>query len=164
MATPEPPPQNLHIVYTSRLAPGADYTVYAEICRFSRLRNAATGVSGILLFDGQRFCQWLHGESLTTDALMRSIEQDTRHVRVTTQLRTFMAMDAFPVAWRAGFTDSDAIEHFNSLSFRSTDQVLAAVGLLVAAADIEPEVPLTRAKALTSAAKTTPPLRSRNSG
>ena len=153
----EPPAQSLHIVYTSRLAPDADYSVYAEICRVSRLRNAATGVSGVLLFDGQRFCQWLHGEPRTAGALMRSIELDPRHVGVKTPLHTLMPVDAFAVAWRAGFVDSEALEHFDSIDFRSTEQVLAAVGRLLASADIEPEVPLTGAKLLTSAAQTTAP-------
>ena len=143
-------PQSLHIVYTSRLAPDADYSVYAEICRVSRVRNAASGVSGVLLFDGQRFCQWLHGDPITTDALMRSIELDTRHFSVKTQLRTLMTKGSFAVGWRAGFVDSEALEHFNSLDFLSTDQVLTAVGYLLAAADIEPEIRLSGATAPTN--------------
>ena len=153
----QPPAQSLHIVYTSRLAPDADFSVYAEICRVSRMRNAATGVSGVLLFDGQRFCQWLHGEPLVAGALMRSIELDTRHVGVKTQLHTLMPVDAFAVAWRAGFVESEALEHFDSIDFRSIEQVLAAVGGLLAAADIEPEVPLTGTNVLPSAAQTTSP-------
>lgn len=143
-------PQSLHIVYTSQLAPDADYSVYAEICRVSRLRNAASGVSGVLLFDGQRFCQWLHGDPIVTGALMRSIELDTRHFNVKTQLRTLMTKDSFAVGWRAGFVDSEALEHFNSLDFLSTDQVLTAVGYLLAAADIEPEIRLSGATAPTN--------------
>ena len=149
------PPQSLHIVYTSRLAADADYTAYGEISRVSRLRNAASGISGVLLFDGQRFCQWLHGEPQVTDALMQSILLDPRHTGVKTQLYTRMNLGAFAIGWRAGFVDSEALEHFDSQDFRSTDQVLAAVGLLLATADIEPELPLLPAKVSTRATNVT---------
>lgn len=134
------PAQSLHIIYTSRLGPGADYTVYADVCRVARPRNAAAGVSGVLLFDGQRFCQWLYGAVQTTDTLMAQIAQDSRHAGVSECLRTLMPTVAFGAGWRSGFVDSDALDRFELQRPRQADQVLSAFGRLLAVADIQPAV------------------------
>ena len=131
-------PDSLHIVYTSQLAPGEDYTAYGRICRVARQRNGPLALSGVLLFDGQRFCQWLHGEPTATAALMLSIASDKRHVGVQIRLQTLLPRDAFAAGWRAGFVDSDTLEQFVQHPATGTDQVLAALGRLLAAADVEP--------------------------
>ncbi len=137
-------PESLHIVYTSQLAPGEDYTAYGRICRVARQRNGSLAVSGVLLFDGQRFCQWLHGEPDATARLMLSIARDKRHAAVQVRLQAMLPSDAIAPGWRAGFVDGDTLEQFMQQPATGTDQVLAALGRLLAAADIEPAMPQAR--------------------
>ena len=132
----QPPAECLHIVYCSRLSPGTDYTVYADVCRVSRRRHLSDRVSGMLLFDGQRFCQWLQGEPGATELLMSRIAQDARHTAVTIRLHSPMPICAFTQGWRAGFVGSDALDRFLKFDGSSPDQVLTAFGGLLAVADL----------------------------
>ena len=133
-------PESLHIVYTSQLAPGEDYTAYGRICRVARQRNGPLAVSGVLLFDGQRFCQWLHGEPGATAELMLTIAGDKRHDDVQIRLQAMLPRDAFAAGWWAGFVDGDRLEQFVQRPATGADEVLTALGRLLAAADIEPAV------------------------
>ena len=45
----------------------------------ARNRNAASGVTGALLFAGHRFAQTIEGADLVVDALMTRIGRDPRH-------------------------------------------------------------------------------------
>lgn len=49
------------IVYSSQLAPSVPAECVADIVRTARQFNAAHGITGLLVFDGQRFCQYLEG-------------------------------------------------------------------------------------------------------
>ena len=131
-------PESLHIVYTSQLAPGEDYTAYGRICRVARRRNAELAVSGVLLFDGQRFCQWLHGEPGATAALMLTIASDKRHHEVQIRLQAMLRGDGFAAGWWAGFVDGDKLEQFVQRPATGAIEVLTAMGRLLAVADIEP--------------------------
>lgn len=68
-------------VYTSVLAPTADVRSIADIIRRSRGHNRAHGISGILIFDGARFCQYLEGGCEEVLTLARRIEADPRHTQ-----------------------------------------------------------------------------------
>jgi hypothetical protein len=50
----------------------------------SRARGATPerGITGLLVFDGQRFCQHLEGPREAVDALMQQIEDDPRHIDI----------------------------------------------------------------------------------
>lgn len=134
--------ESLHIVYTSCLAPGMDYTVYGDVCRVSRRRNAALGVHGMLLFDGQRFCQWLYGGPAATAALMRRIVVDERHLAITTHMHAIMPSGTHALLWQAGFVGSEALDRFIAEQANKPDQMLPALGRMLAVADIEPGLPL----------------------
>ena len=69
-----------HFVYTSRLAPGEGATTVASIFEVSRTRNHERGLSGVLVFDGERFAQWLEGPPDQVLALAARLEVDPRHV------------------------------------------------------------------------------------
>ena len=140
MTNVQPAAESLHIVYSSRLASGADHTAYADVCRVSRRRHVKDRVSGVLLFDGQRFCQWLKGEPEATRTLMQRIALDDRHAEIMTWLHAPMPTCSLAQSWRAGFVDGDALDRFLKLELNSPDQVLSAFGRLLATADIEPGV------------------------
>lgn len=72
----------LELIYISEVAPATTIANIAEVLVEARTKNAARGISGVLIFDGNRFMQLFEGESNTVMQLFRRIEQDTRHINV----------------------------------------------------------------------------------
>ena len=74
---------DLHeILYCSVLSPSEQPLVVGKIVGQARVRNAERGITGLLIFDGSRFCQHLEGPSQAVDALMKRIACDERHSEV----------------------------------------------------------------------------------
>ena len=68
-------------LFLSELSVDAHPSEIASIVRFSRINNASNDLSGLLLFDGESFCQCLEGpESMVRDT-MAKIAQDKRHTQ-----------------------------------------------------------------------------------
>ncbi|RYX92830.1 MAG: BLUF domain-containing protein [Comamonadaceae bacterium] len=70
------------VLYVSTLAPDAPLSVVASIAGASRSRNQARDLTGILIFDGMRFCQQLEGDQKELMALVERIREDSRHTSV----------------------------------------------------------------------------------
>lgn len=70
------------LVYTSFMAPDADDSCLDPIVRQSRLNNRKLDITGFLIFDGLRFCQYLEGPADTVFRLLDKIRGDPRHVEV----------------------------------------------------------------------------------
>ena len=70
---------NFELVYTSVLAPTADVLGFADTIRRARSYIREHGITGILVFDGERFCQYLEGERQKVLELVAKIEADPRH-------------------------------------------------------------------------------------
>lgn len=67
------------ILYCSVLSPDEPPRVVGQIVAQARARNSQRGITGLLIFDGSRFCQHLEGPADAVDALMRRIAHDSRH-------------------------------------------------------------------------------------
>ena len=128
----------LHIVYISRLAPHRDSTVFGNICLLARARNIDWGISGVLLFDGERFLQWLCGPPDKVSRLMRAIVADERHVDLRVLLETTLPATASAQLWRAGFVDTDALDEFMAVDMADHGKLLDGLSRLVAHADLDP--------------------------
>lgn len=131
---------DLHIAYSSELAPGQDYTVFAAICRTARRRNAELGIAGVLMFDGQRFFQWLYGPPAAVTALMERIEADPRHVNFSLSLEVRLPLASGVPVWRSGYADVDAMDDLVGLRGTPTESVLAVIRRVSEAADLDPMV------------------------
>ncbi len=70
------------ILYCSVLAPGLAPDVVGKIVAQARVRNAARGISGLLVFDGHHFCQHVEGPQRQLLQLFDSISNDPRHTDV----------------------------------------------------------------------------------
>jgi hypothetical protein len=70
------------VLYVSTLAPEAPLSAVGDIAAKSRLANAARDITGLLVFDGMRFCQQLEGGQKQVLALLERIRQDTRHINL----------------------------------------------------------------------------------
>jgi hypothetical protein len=67
------------ILYCSKLASDQSTTVVGHIVSQARARNVHEGITGLLVFDGLRFCQHLEGPPGPVMSLMRRLAADRRH-------------------------------------------------------------------------------------
>lgn len=67
------------VLYTSELEPSVPVAAIADIVRRSRGFNAAHQITGLLVFDGGRFCHYLEGPADMVHALALRISADPRH-------------------------------------------------------------------------------------
>ncbi len=72
-----------HFLYTSMLHSAEPATAVAAIVRHARAANAVRGLSGVLVFDGQAFCQYVEGPAQAVDDLLTRLQRDSRHVCFT---------------------------------------------------------------------------------
>lgn len=74
-------PTALHcLLYRSQIAPQADLRCIADIVKRARRFNPTQNISGLLVFDGNYFCQYLEGSPSALNGLIRQIEVDPRHI------------------------------------------------------------------------------------
>ena len=127
----------LQILYLSQLAEGSDFGVVKDIVRGSRTHNHSRGITGALLFDGERFCQLLEGSESELSALMQRIESDARHAAIRTLHKGQAGARALR-SWRSGYCESandlDAFEGERGLVGPGAVQRFVA---LAKAADLE---------------------------
>lgn len=88
--------------YVSRSASRIEDDTLAEIAAVSRQRNSPSGISGALLFDGQRFCQLLEGAEPPVRALMARIEDDPRHSMESIIAAEHFGLPRLTTHWRFG--------------------------------------------------------------
>lgn len=70
------------MLYVSTFAPEQDVTAVADIARRARVMNRAANITGILVFDGMRFCQQLEGTQTQMLELEQKIRLDKRHIHM----------------------------------------------------------------------------------
>ena len=70
------------VLYVSTLAPEQPLSVVAEIAGRARQLNGELDITGLLIFDGQRFCQQLEGPKKAVLKLIERIRNDPRHINV----------------------------------------------------------------------------------
>ena len=75
-------PALYQVLYVSTLAPGQPLGVVAEIAAQARVANGQLDITGLLMFDGQRFCQQLEGPKKQVLKLIERIRNDPRHTKV----------------------------------------------------------------------------------
>ena len=54
----------------------------ADIAGKARIANQIKGITGLLIFDGMRYCQQLEGSQKQVLSLMEKIRHDPRHINV----------------------------------------------------------------------------------
>lgn len=68
------------VLYFSLLATEQSTTVVGQIVTLARARNLRDGITGLLVFDGMRFCQHFEGPPGAVQALLARLEADPRHM------------------------------------------------------------------------------------
>lgn len=73
-------PEQLHeFLYCSLLTQDLPPATVGAIVTQARARNAVDGISGLLVFDGQFFCQHFEGPREAAQGLMGRLQRDPRH-------------------------------------------------------------------------------------
>ena len=76
-------PAPLHeVLFVSTIAPEAPISIVAQIAGKARIANKARDITGLLIFDGMRFCEQLEGIEKDILALLERIRQDPRHTSI----------------------------------------------------------------------------------
>jgi hypothetical protein len=105
------------ILYVSTLAPEAPLSAVADIAAKARRANAERDITGLLVFDGMRFCQQLEGGQKQVLALLERIRQDTRHINMQILHHGELAMRRFK-RFSLGYCtveDDDVLERMEQL-------------------------------------------------
>ncbi len=83
------------VVYRSRAVKSLSAPELHDLTHGSQRRNGRHGITGLMLYDNNRFFQWLEGPAANVDRLMASIHADQRHTDVevlnkeSAEMRTF---------------------------------------------------------------------------
>lgn len=95
------------LLYTSRLAAGYGPTEVGRIVKQAREMNAIHGITGVLVFDGDWFAQYVEGAADAMAVLELHLRADPRHC-------DFTAIDIDPPSderrfphWVMGYADLD---------------------------------------------------------
>jgi hypothetical protein len=72
-------PELEEILYCSLLAADQPTHVVGRIVTRARSRNASAGITGLLVFDGMRFCEHIEGPAEPLRALWARLQADPRH-------------------------------------------------------------------------------------
>ena len=124
------------MLYVSTMAPTAPVSVVSSLAVQSRVANALQRITGMLIFDGIRFCQYVEGSKNDVLALFERICADSRHAAITLihqgplQERRF---NKFSLAFANG-DDFEALSRLESLQGQSG---LSAFSELIPTLDLE---------------------------
>lgn len=102
------------LVYVSRLAPACNWEVVKEIVAAARRHNRALGITGALLFDGERFCQLIEGDETAVRTLMDNIARDARHTDVKLLFTGRSPSGPSTQRWVSGYCDTHELEPFDA--------------------------------------------------
>jgi len=85
------------VVYRSRAVKSLSAPELYELTSFAQKRNSREGITGLMLYDNERFFQWLEGPEDSVERVMGSITKDARHTDLEVlnkrpaEMRTFGA-------------------------------------------------------------------------
>lgn len=129
---------DLHeLLYISVIAPTAPLDTVGKIARHARQANAQVNITGLLVFDGERFCQYLEGPADDLGRLYERIEVDPRH-REVRLLHTGKSNERQFRRFSMGFLSVDGAETLERIDSRESAAARAAFVALVPSMDLEP--------------------------
>jgi hypothetical protein len=100
------------VLSLSHLAPGRDFSGVAQILHVSRERNQPLGISGVLVFDGARFCQLIEGPRPQVVSLAQRIQADPRHTGFRVLFEGEDGSARLLPRWRTGYCEPDDLDVF----------------------------------------------------
>ena len=111
------------------MAEHAPLRIVAAIAGQSRAANLAAGITGILVFDGMRFCQHLEGSRKQVLALLERIRKDLRHTQVEVVYQGALSERRFR-SFSLGYTtldEGDMLETIENLDGQAAMNVFVSM-------------------------------------
>lgn len=125
------------LLYISSIAPAASISVVPRIAKHARERNAKLDVTGLLIFDGARFCQHLEGSESVVRALYARIEVDPRHTQVIALQQGASPTRRFP-RFSMGYADLAELDSLQLMVKQSSKTARETFNDLLPTVDMEP--------------------------
>ena len=132
-----PLPNLYNLVYTSRASAGVDDAAVARIIKCSQSNNPRQGITGLLVYGGGIFFQWLEGPRDNVTQLMAAISADSRHTTVVVLSETDELDERVFPDWSMELVTSEDIRDVLLDALNDTDEEKTAESLraLLAALD-----------------------------
>lgn len=124
-------------LYVSRMAPDCDSTVVKDIVAVARRHNPAHGITGALMFDGERFSQLIEGPAEAIHELMQRITQDPRHTDLRVLFNGFATAGRLASRWRCGYCEPASFDVFDAVHGSHGAAALDAFNRLLPLADLD---------------------------
>jgi hypothetical protein len=100
------------VLWLSQLSPLLHVSVVTQIWQSARERNQRLGLTGVMVFDGERFCEMLEGDAGDLEAVCRDVEFDTRHIGMRLLHAALVPEPRRMSDWRSGYCDGNELEIF----------------------------------------------------
>jgi Sensors of blue-light using FAD len=122
-----------NLVYCSRAAAGVDDAAVDRIIASSRRHNPARGITGLLVFGGGIFFQWLEGPRDNITELMATLKTDPRHENVVALSTTEEVRERLFPEWDMELVTATDIRDvlLDAMGDAKDAQHAAALGLLL---------------------------------
>lgn len=131
--------ENLYqYAYLTCIRPEVSLTRVYEIVQASRKNNRRDNITGILVFDGWRFFQYIEGAEDVVLNLVRKLRQDDRHHQFSEILSTPFTGPRLFRNWSMGYSvtaDETLLTRFTQLT---PGEVVLRIPDLVDSVDLEP--------------------------
>ena len=126
------------LLYLSHLVPSVRYDVFSAICQVSRRRNAEMSLTGVLLFDGHRYCQWLEGPTASLARVRESIVADPRHEFMSVLVDRPQPPLIAKEPWQAGYCGPDELDLLIGPERAKAHETMAIFRAIVTRSDLAP--------------------------
>jgi hypothetical protein len=130
-------PDLYELLYVSLIAPDTHGKGVARIAREARVNNTKNGITGLLVFDGERFAQHIEGHAQGVRKLFERIEADPRHTEVHVVQQGSSLVRKFP-NFSMGFAEVGELELLESLDLQEGNSARSAFTALLPSLDMEP--------------------------
>lgn len=96
-------------VYCSRAADSVDEAEVSRLITFSQARNAARGITGVLVFGSGVFFQWIEGPPTEVKSLITNLHGDSRHHDIVTLDQSVEKRERLYPNWEMERVEADDI-------------------------------------------------------
>lgn len=110
--------QRFELMFLSEFPDDADATEIGRIVRASRINNAAARLTGVMMFDGTLFCQYLEGPEQAVRRMATKIAVDSRNNRFRLLHQTSTETAQRFETWHVGVVAPDGVSPLRA--FEST--------------------------------------------
>jgi hypothetical protein len=120
----------------SQLAPTKDLGVFKQIAHVSRQTNRERHLTGVLLFDGGRFCHLLEGPQASIEAVWSRVSNDPRHTALSMLYPLSAAPSRLLYTWRSGYCNPEDLDILSVSNGHCGDEAMLAFLALLTHCDL----------------------------